>query len=123
VLQHLGREAGALTHRDEQVEACQGRDDCIGPGEGLGEDGDLAGQTGPDGEFGGDALVVVQDRDAEIVGHPDKIGQPMACIHHHRRPINLLPDADLHVFARCGHWTQIERADEFTDLVTGFLRS
>jgi pimeloyl-ACP methyl ester carboxylesterase len=36
---------------------------------------------------------------------------------------NLLPDADLHVFARCGHWTQIERASEFTELVAAFLRS
>lgn len=37
--------------------------------------------------------------------------------------VNLLPDADLHVFARCGHWTQIERADEFTALVAGFLHT
>jgi pimeloyl-ACP methyl ester carboxylesterase len=36
--------------------------------------------------------------------------------------VNLLPDADLHVFARCGHWTQIERAAEFTELVAAFLR-
>lgn len=36
--------------------------------------------------------------------------------------VNLLPDADLHVFARCGHWTQIERAAEFTELVAGFLK-
>jgi pimeloyl-ACP methyl ester carboxylesterase len=35
--------------------------------------------------------------------------------------VNLLPDADLHVFARCGHWTQIERAAEFNALVAGFL--
>ena len=35
--------------------------------------------------------------------------------------VNLLPDADLHVFARCGHWTQIERAVEFNRLVAGFL--
>jgi len=33
----------------------------------------------------------------------------------------LLPDADLHVFAHCGHWTQIERADEFNTLVDQFL--
>ncbi|MBN9097520.1 MAG: alpha/beta fold hydrolase [Pseudonocardia sp.] len=33
----------------------------------------------------------------------------------------LLPNADLHVFARCGHWTQIERAEEFTELVRAFL--
>ena len=37
--------------------------------------------------------------------------------------VNLLPDADLHVFARCGHWTQIERAAEFTELVGNFLRA
>jgi pimeloyl-ACP methyl ester carboxylesterase len=38
------------------------------------------------------------------------------------RMVRLLPDADLHVFARCGHWTQIERAAEFNEVVTGFLR-
>jgi 2-hydroxymuconate-semialdehyde hydrolase/2-hydroxy-6-oxo-octa-2,4-dienoate hydrolase len=36
--------------------------------------------------------------------------------------LHLLQDADLHVFARCGHWTQIERAAEFTELVADFLR-
>ena len=35
--------------------------------------------------------------------------------------VNLLPDADLHLFAPCGHWTQIERAAEFNALVGGFL--
>jgi pimeloyl-ACP methyl ester carboxylesterase len=35
--------------------------------------------------------------------------------------VRLLPDADLAVFARCGHWTQIERADDFNALVAGFL--
>lgn len=35
--------------------------------------------------------------------------------------VNLLPDADLLVFARCGHWTQIERADDFNAAVTRFL--
>lgn len=35
--------------------------------------------------------------------------------------VNLLGDADLHVFARCGHWTQIERADEFNCAVGDFL--
>lgn len=36
--------------------------------------------------------------------------------------VHLLQDADLHVFARCGHWTQIERAAEFNELVVDFLR-
>jgi 2-hydroxymuconate-semialdehyde hydrolase/2-hydroxy-6-oxo-octa-2,4-dienoate hydrolase len=35
--------------------------------------------------------------------------------------LRLLPNADLHVFSRCGHWTQIERADEFSALVCDYL--
>jgi pimeloyl-ACP methyl ester carboxylesterase len=35
--------------------------------------------------------------------------------------LGLLPNADLHVFSGCGHWTQIERADEFSALVTDYL--
>jgi pimeloyl-ACP methyl ester carboxylesterase len=37
------------------------------------------------------------------------------------RMVHLLPDADLHVFARCGHWTQIERSDDFNRAVRDFL--
>jgi pimeloyl-ACP methyl ester carboxylesterase len=33
----------------------------------------------------------------------------------------LLPRADLHVFAECGHWTQIERAGTFNTVVGDFL--
>ena len=33
----------------------------------------------------------------------------------------LLPNAGLHVFSGCGHWTQIERADEFSALVADYL--
>ncbi len=36
--------------------------------------------------------------------------------------LRLIDDAQLHVYGRCGHWTQIEHADEFSDLVIGFLR-
>jgi pimeloyl-ACP methyl ester carboxylesterase len=35
--------------------------------------------------------------------------------------LELLPNADLHVFSSCGHWTQIERADEFSALVADYL--
>lgn len=35
--------------------------------------------------------------------------------------LDLLPNADLHVFSRCGHWTQIERADDFSALVADYL--
>jgi pimeloyl-ACP methyl ester carboxylesterase len=49
-------------------------------------------------------------------------GEPLVMLHgsalRHRGP---LPNADLHVFSRCGHWTQIERADEFSALVSDYL--
>lgn len=34
----------------------------------------------------------------------------------------LIDDSDLHVFGRCGHWTQIERSAPFTALVSEFLQ-
>ena len=37
--------------------------------------------------------------------------------------LKRLPDARLHVFARCGHWAQAEHASEFNQLAVGFLRS
>lgn len=37
--------------------------------------------------------------------------------------LGLIDDSQLHVFGRCGHWTQIEHADAFVSLVTGFLSS
>ncbi len=38
------------------------------------------------------------------------------------RLLELIDDAQLHVFGRCGHWTQIERSDEFAALVLDFLK-
>lgn len=35
--------------------------------------------------------------------------------------MELIDDARLHVFGRCGHWTQIEHAEAFNALVTDFL--
>lgn len=37
------------------------------------------------------------------------------------RLLHLIDDSRLHVVGRCGHWTQIEHAEEFNRLVTGFL--
>lgn len=37
------------------------------------------------------------------------------------RLLELVDDSRLHVFGRCGHWTQIEHADAFARLVTDFL--
>jgi 4,5:9,10-diseco-3-hydroxy-5,9,17-trioxoandrosta-1(10),2-diene-4-oate hydrolase len=35
--------------------------------------------------------------------------------------LKRIPNADLHVFSKCGHWAQWERADEFNELVADFL--
>ena len=32
-----------------------------------------------------------------------------------------IPDADLHLFSRCGHWVQWEHADAFNRMVLDFL--
>lgn len=37
------------------------------------------------------------------------------------RLFELIPDAQLHVFGNCGHWTQIEHADAFNRLLRDFL--
>ena len=34
-----------------------------------------------------------------------------------------LPSLDLHVFDQCGHWPQMERAEEFNELVTSFVET
>ena len=33
-----------------------------------------------------------------------------------------IPDSRLHIFARCGHWAQLEARDEFNRLVVDFLK-
>lgn len=35
--------------------------------------------------------------------------------------LQWISDSQLHIFGRCGHWTQIEHAAEFARLVEGFL--
>lgn len=35
--------------------------------------------------------------------------------------LKLIPKASLHVFPRCGHWAQIEAAEEFCEVATAFL--
>ncbi len=37
------------------------------------------------------------------------------------RLFELIGDSELHVFGRCGHWTQIEHRDRFNTLVADFL--
>ena len=37
------------------------------------------------------------------------------------RLLDLVPNSQLHVFAKCGHWVQIEHTARFNTLVTEFL--
>lgn len=38
------------------------------------------------------------------------------------RLFELIPNAQLHVFGQCGHWTQIEHAADFNRILADFLR-
>jgi pimeloyl-ACP methyl ester carboxylesterase len=64
-----------------------------------------------------DEIAKVSARTLIIHGREDKI-VPMA---NSLRLLELIDDARLHVFGRCGHWTQVEQATEFTAVVAGFL--
>lgn len=37
--------------------------------------------------------------------------------------LNWIENSQLHIFSQCGHWTQIEHAKSFTQLVANFLKS
>ncbi len=39
-----------------------------------------------------------------------------------KRLFEILPEAELHLFRNCGHWTQIEKAKRFNEIVAAFLR-
>ena len=71
-----------------------------------------------------DALAVNPERIAAlphptllIHGRDDKVIPLTSSM----RLFDLIPHAELHVFPRCGHWVQIERADRFAGLVDAFL--
>jgi 2-hydroxymuconate-semialdehyde hydrolase len=52
-----------------------------------------------------------------VHGREDRV-IPLECS---ERLFRLIDRAQLHVFGRCGHWTQIEHADRFARLVGDFL--
>ncbi len=54
--------------------------------------------------------LVVHGRDDRVI--------PLANALH---LLDVVPDVRLHVFGRCGHWTQIEHADAFVRLLIDFL--
>src|SRR4051794_3995421 len=35
--------------------------------------------------------------------------------------LNVIPTADAHIFSQCGHWSQVERAEEFNEVISQYL--
>jgi pimeloyl-ACP methyl ester carboxylesterase len=64
-----------------------------------------------------DELSALPHRTLVVHGREDQV-IPLANSLH---LMQIIPDCRLHVFGRCGHWTQIEHADAFAELVADFL--
>lgn len=78
----------------------------------------------PPRQRGVDALVIPEDEIAQLPhetlvvhGREDRVVPLSTSL----RLAELIPKAQLHVFNRCGHWTQIEWATAFNRLVSDFL--
>lgn len=61
----------------------------------------------------------IEQRALILHGRDDKVVPPSNSLQFH----SLLKNSDLHMFGKCGHWTQIERKDDFTRLVLEFFAS
>jgi pimeloyl-ACP methyl ester carboxylesterase len=56
------------------------------------------------------STLIVHGRDDQVI--------PLA---NSLRLLELIGPSQLHVFGRCGHWTQIEHADAFNETIARFL--
>lgn len=63
------------------------------------------------------AIRSVQCPTLIIHGREDRVIPPDTS----RKLFELIPNAQLHMFGKCGHWTQIEHAASFNHLVASFL--
>ncbi|MBV1868404.1 MAG: alpha/beta fold hydrolase [Marinosulfonomonas sp.] len=66
-----------------------------------------------------DKVAQLTNRALIIHGREDKVLPLETSLRYHQ----LLRNSDLHVFGNCGHWTQIEKKDEFNNLARDFLLS
>lgn len=66
-----------------------------------------------------DQIRKIEQRALVVHGRDDSIVPPTNSIKLH----SLLKNSDLHMFGKCGHWTQIERKDDFAKLVMDFFAS
>lgn len=75
-------------------------------------------QTGVDGLASDEAEIAGLTHPSLIIhGREDKV-IPIAAS---QRLFELLPNAELHMFGKCGHWTQIEHTERFNMFVADFL--
>ncbi len=79
-------------------------------------------QPNPDGEtivkgFPAAALAKITAPTLVVHGREDRVVPPQCGL----LIANSVPDADLHLFGRCGHWVQAERPRRFVALVRDFL--
>ncbi|PWR17959.1 alpha/beta fold hydrolase [Zavarzinia compransoris] len=63
------------------------------------------------------AIAAIDKPALVLHGREDRVIPPSNA----ERLFRLLPRAELHMFGRCGHWTQIEHAARFNALVDDFL--
>ena len=62
-------------------------------------------------------ITAIQAPTLIVHGYDDKV----IPVERSLKLLELLPNAELHVFKNCGHWTQLEYPDEFNKLVLDFL--
>jgi 2-hydroxymuconate-semialdehyde hydrolase len=76
-------------------------------------------QNGVEGMAGNQAYIRNIPHETLIIhGREDRVIPPENSF----KLLSLIDRAELHVFGRCGHWTQIEKTQEFADLVAAFLK-
>lgn len=68
--------------------------------------------------FPDETLKTIDHETLLVHGREDKV----VPVENSLRLIHLLPNADLHIFGKTGHWTQIEKSDEFSTLVKNFIQ-
>lgn len=68
--------------------------------------------------FPDEELKTIKHKTLLVHGREDKV----VPVENSLRLNNLIEKSDLHVFGGCGHWVQIEKSEEFAELVNNFVR-
>lgn len=66
-----------------------------------------------------DKIAALENRALIVHGRDDKVVPLETSLRYNQ----LLRNSDMHVFGNCGHWTQIEKRDQFNAMVRDFLLS